>query len=179
MSGITTILRNSRAYTCPYKNSVLSRKWGIVSRPNLFKPEFPSRPRSTFPQHKSPSASFYLSPSPISIHPPSSLPRKDKNSQIANRTMQFSTFLPAVLLLGATPSLVHAANCNPGANNWGVNTAQYQQAASAICSGGTDVETFFGNVGGGTGRYVKSWFNGSKGSRSQCWVSPPTFQNNE
>ena len=87
--------------------------------------------------------------------------------------MQFSTILQTVLLLGAAPALVHSANCNPGANNWGVSTSQYQQAASAICSGGTDVETFFGSVGGGTGRYVKSWFNGSKGSRSQCWVSFP------
>lgn len=89
--------------------------------------------------------------------------------------MQFSNILQAVLLLGATPALVHAANCNPGANNWGVTTSQYQQAASAICNGGTDVETFFGSVGGGTGRYVKSWFTGSQGSRSQCWVSLLTF----
>ena len=90
-------------------------------------------------------------------------------------TMQFSNIIQAILLLGATPALVNAANCNPGANNWGVSTSQYQQAASAICNGGTDVETFFGSVGGGTGRYVKSWFNGSKGSRSQCWVSRRHF----
>lgn len=132
-------------------------------------------PWSSLPLYTSPSLSWYLRNVIYQIAYPRFLHSK-KDKILTATTMEFSNILQAVLLLGATPALVHTANCNPGANNWGVSTSQYQQAASSICNGGTDVETFFGSVGGGTGRYVKSWFNGSKGSRSQCWVTPPHFR---